>query len=502
MRHSVLLQTKKTTESLFALLGIGLASEFVYWLVFVRPFPLARYYDTIPPVDYAKLTGHSVAGVISFVVGIIALFVGYLMALRMLHSLSGKGAGRHAWAIILGGTAIFGATLVLAYPTAAIDVLIYAVRTRGWALYGLNPLATAPQQLGGDPWIGLAAEWTDAPSPYGLVWEGLSLLAFRLVRGDFLAHVLALKAMAALFQLGCAGLVALIVGRLKPEWALVGAAAFAWNPLALLESAGNGHNDIVMTFFLLLAVYFAVAGRRWLVIPALSLSIFTKFVPAIVLPFFLLYLIRREPTWRRRLTVGAGNLLLATGLGVALMAPVWPGWNQWAVRDLGVGAGKSPFALLVLILRPWLTTNVAFDASRYLLGGLFVLIYLWLAWRALSDPPHVTGVVLAPTFGILFWYLVLPNQQFHAWYLLWPLALAVLLIPSPALPTMIAFGLTAWLSIPLYETLRVWWWNFLSPLVIHAIAVPFVFGLPLLVGYYYRAHKERVRAWLAKEALA
>jgi alpha-1,6-mannosyltransferase len=494
-----LLQPKKTTEALFTLLGVGLASQFVYWLVFVRPFPLARYYDTIPPVDYAKLTGHSVAGVTSFVLGMLALFVGYLIALRMLHTLSRGGASRYAWAIILGGTVIFCATLVLAYPTAAIDVLIYAVRTRGWALYGLNPLATAPQQLPGDPWVGLAAEWTDAPSPYGLVWEGLSLLAFRLAGGDFLAHVLALKAIAALFQLGCAVLVALILRRFKPEWALVGAAAFAWNPLALLESAGNGHNDIVMTFFLLLAVYLAVAGRRWLVIPAMTLSVFTKFVPVIVLPFFLLYLIRQETTWRRRVTAGAGNLLLAAGLGVALMAPVWPGWQQWAVRDLGSGAGKSPFALLVLILRPWLTTNFAFDVSRYLLGGLFALVYLWLAWRALSGPPHLTRIVLAPTFGIFFWYLVLSNQQFHAWYLLWPLAMAVLLIPSPALPSMIAFGLTAWLSIPLYETLRVWWWNLLPPLVLHAIAVPFVFGLPLLVGLYYRANKERLGALLAIE---
>ncbi|MEJ2560185.1 MAG: hypothetical protein P8186_29020, partial [Anaerolineae bacterium] len=37
-------------------------------------------------------------------------------------------------------------------------------------------------------------------------------------------------------------------------------------------------------------------------------------------------------------------------------------------------------------------------------------------------------------------------------------------------------------SITLYETLRVWWWDILTPLVIHAVAIPFVFGLPLLVG--------------------
>jgi alpha-1,6-mannosyltransferase len=484
----------RTTDALLTLAGVGLASGLIYWLVFVRPFPLARLYNTIPPVDYAKLTDHSVAGAISYTLAIIALFVGYVVALRAIRSLSEDPAQRRwGWGIVLGGTILFSVTLVLAYPITAIDLLIYAVRTRGWALYGLNPLATPPQNLPGDPWVGLSAEWSDAPSPYGSVWEGTSLLAFKLAGGDFLAHLFALKIVAILAYLGCVVLVALILRRLKPEWTLVGTAAFAWNPLVLLESVANAHNDILMVFFLLLAIYFAASDRRWLVTPALMLSISTKFVPVVVVPFFWLYLIRLETSWRRRLLVAAGNLALAVGLGVLLMAPVWPGWEDWAVRDLGQGAGKSPFALLVLFLRPWLTTNVAFDVSRTLMGGIFLLIYLWLAWRALTGPATLTNVVLVPSFGIFFWYLMLPNQQFHAWYLLWPMAIAVLLMPMLAFTQIFVFGLTALLSITLYETLRVWWWDTLTPLVLHAIAVSLVFGLPLLVGLCYRTRKDRSR---------
>jgi alpha-1,6-mannosyltransferase len=218
------------------------------------------------------------------------------------------------------------------------------------------------------------------------------------------------------------------------------------------------------------------------VTPALTLAILTKFIPLMVLPFFLLYLIRQETGWPRRLAVAAGHLAVAAGLGAALMAPVWPGWERWAVRGLGGGAGKSPFALLVLLLRPWLTTNLAFDVSRYVLGGIFLLIYLWLAWRALSGPSSLANVVLAPAFGVFFWYLVLPNQQFHAWYLLWPLAMAVLLLPSRALAQVAVFGLTALLSITLYEIVRVWYWDALDVLTLHVISIPFVFGPPLLAG--------------------
>jgi len=473
----------RTDDALLTLAGVALLSELVYWLVFVRPFPLARLYHTIPPLDYAKLTGHSVGGAVSYMLGIIVLFAAYVIGLRAVRTLPEDAlARRWAWGIVVGGALVFGATLALAYPTTAIDMLIYAVRTRGWALYGLNPLATAPQELPGDPWAGLAAEWADAPSPYGPVWEGPSLLAFHLVAGDFLAHLFALKVMAILAYLGCTILVGLILRRIKPEWALVGVAAFAWNPLALLEAVGNAHNDILMVFFLLLAIYFAVSDRRWLVIPVLTLSILTKFVTLMVVPFFLIYLVRQESSWRRRLLVGAGNLALAAGLGMVLMAPVWPGWDDWAVRDLGGGAGKSPFALLVLILRPWLTTNVAFDVRRYLLGGVFLAIYAWLAWRAVTGPPTLKNVVLVPAFWVFFWYLMLPNQQFHAWYLLWPLAVAALLIPSSSFTRVVVFGLTALLSITLYETMRIWWWDTLQPLALHAIAIPLVFGLPLVVA--------------------
>ena len=473
----------KARHDLLTLAGIGLASALVYWLVFVRPFPLAHLYATIPPVDYAKLTGHSVGGAMRYTLAILALFAGYVVALRTLRQLPARTPlQRQAWILVIGGAILFSATLALAYPTTAIDLLIYGVRTRGWAIYNLNPLAAAPQQLPGDPLAGLAAEWADAPSPYGLVWEGASRLVFGLAGGDFLAHLFGLKAMAVLAFLGCVALVALTMRRLNPDWTLVAAAALAWNPLALLEAAGNGHNDTLMTFFMLAAVTFAASERRWLVIPALTLSILTKFVTVLVFPFFLLYLVRRQASWPGRAGVALANLALAAGLGLALMAPVWPGWENWAVRDLGQGAGKSPFALLVLLLRPWLTTNVAFDVSRALLGGLFLVIYLWLAWRALSGPPDLPHVVLAPSFGVFFWYLMLPNQQFHAWYLLWPLALGALLIPSPDFTRVAVFGLTALLSITLYETLRVWWWDTLTPLVLHLIAVPLVFGPPVVVG--------------------
>ena len=95
-------------EALFVVAGIGLVSEIAYWLVFGRPFPLAGLYGTLPPVDYAKLTGHSVRGALSFTLAIAALFAGYVVALYHAR----RAPSRPMWGIVLAGAVLLGSTAV------------------------------------------------------------------------------------------------------------------------------------------------------------------------------------------------------------------------------------------------------------------------------------------------------------------------------------------------------------------------------------------------------
>ena len=64
------------------ILIVGL-SAVIYLLIFGLPFPLSQHYNTIPPVDYSKLTNYSVGGVVAYVVGLALLFGLYLWALRL-----------------------------------------------------------------------------------------------------------------------------------------------------------------------------------------------------------------------------------------------------------------------------------------------------------------------------------------------------------------------------------------------------------------------------------
>jgi hypothetical protein len=456
---------------------IGVASALLYLLIFTLPFPLPRLYATIPPVDYTKLTGYSPAGLLSYVFSISSLFGLYWAAVRLTIPDEGHPSAITAPFIFLGGL-IFSLILIFSYPLTAIDLFIYAIRTRGWALYELPPLATPPEALpSADPWLGLAGEWVDAASPYGPAWEWLSLGAFYLSGGQFLGHLLLLKIIGVIAYLGCTGLVYQILRRLYPEWATAGTIAFAWNPLVLFESVQNAHNDILMIFFLLLAIWLFIhlpqaqgTPRYWLLMLllalSLALSILVKFMTVIVAPFFLLVIAFHQPGWMRRLVVLAGLGLLLAGVVLAAMAPVWPGWGNWAVLKAGSGAGRSLLALMILGLRDTLGTNTAFDLSRNLILAVFGLIYLYNLWRIFKAGPQLSGwpirdsfdLLVSATFSSLFWYVLLAAPVFHAWYLLWFLPLAALLAPQQRpLLAAVVFSITALLIIPYFETVRVWY---------------------------------------------
>jgi len=513
-------------------------SAVIYLAIFSLPYPLSQHYNNIPPVDYAKLSGYSALGFISYLVGLALAFGLYLWALRLIMRHSGetsramiglsKSKNRaeaapmppesRAWEpappakldllslrfVLLTG-ALLAVVLLLSYPLGAIDVFVYAIYTRGWALHGLNPLAVSPAQYpAGDPWLSLAAEWINAPSPYGPVWQVLSLGAYYAGGGNFLLQIYALKILAILAYLGCAILIYRILRQTRSDWALAGTIAFAWNPLVLIEVAQNAHNDIVMIFFMLVAVWALTTARRkdspllydGLVCLFLALSIVTKFITIVVVPFFLLALLSRGQRWPDRFARLIGFGLLIGVLIVIGTLPLWPGWDQWAVVQGADSAGRSILALLVLALRDAIQVGSAFDVARKALLGLYVVIYAYALWRVFkiiwqSKEDRSEAIIqqtLASSFLALFWLLLLVMPIFHAWYLLWCFPLAVLLLPQRRpLSAAIVFSITALFIIPYFETIRVWVPELLrNPLLGHLIGVMVLCVPPIVTQLWPR----------------
>lgn len=484
---------------------IAILSGGIY-LAFTLPFLLSKYYAIIPPLDYTKLTHYSPLGFILYILGVLGLFGLYLLALRLFAADGEDNAqGRIAkvcMILLCGG--LFALILIFSYPQTAIDLFVYAIRTRGWTRYGLLPFSVSPDALpASDPWLGLAGEWMDAASPYGPVWEWFSLAAYHIAGGEYFNHLLVLKIIAALAYLGCAWLVYRILLAMRPRWAVAGCAFFAWNPLMLLESVQNAHNDILMIFFLLVAVWAFMQLTKevekralfsLLFIVAFALSILVKFSTLIVLPFFALGLALRQPGWFRRLLSFGIYTFSVIIIVVLVMWPYWPGLDNWAVLDAGQNAGRSLTTLLILALRPLTGTNRAFDLTSGMIYVFLGGIYTWWFLKVVrSQPTTFDGdsdhqpdlapkVPIRASFMVLFWYVLVGVSTFHAWYLLWFIPLAALLVMEKrTVSASVVFSMTALLIIPYFETVRVWipYLN-QNHLLGHAIGVPLLILPPIL----------------------
>jgi len=329
---------------------------------------------------------------------------------------------------------------------------------------------------------------------YGPVWTLLCTALYKvaapLATSHIWGYIVGFRALGLAFHLGNAALVWYILGRLRPQQQIAGTIFYAWNPLTLIEFAGNGHNDAGLVFFLLAAVAAHLAPRRrpWLVALCLTLSILTKFITLLVVPAYLLLLWRDTPAapgrWFSRARVvawaQAGAVALATFVilwapfASALRNPLFlldaTAMSRYdnSLLQLVYWGARS---LLDLILPPDLSTQLAGQGVKLVGRVAFLILWLYMTWRTRD----IDGWLRA-AFWILFGYLVLATPWFWPWYVTWLVALA------PLVATRLATAVTLTFSVSVL-VIYIMWGNILpfdrgSLYPVHNIVA---FGLPLLM---------------------
>ena len=346
---------------------------------------------------------------------------------------------RQALALILVCTAIFGLTLVLLPSLPSDDIFSYILYGRISAVHGANPLISTPADFANDPFLSLVF-WRDVRSVYGPVWLLLSaaLAALGQAFGGSLALYVALfKLLGFAAHLTNAWLIWIILGRLAPDRRLQGTLLYAWNPLCLFEFCASGHNDAVMLTLLLLAVYCLL--REWEVaaLVLFGLSISVKYVPVVLVPFYLALVVRRlrasDMPWLR-VGVAVAWRVGVVALVIALTAlPFWAGPATLGALVLSPPAqqlGNSPAEAISWPLRALAqAVGLAPNAARDLVNtglkviGLFAFAALWL-WQ-FRRTRSLEGMLIAWGWTLL-WYVLIASGWFWPWYVTWAVAVVAL----------------------------------------------------------------------------
>ncbi len=342
-------------------------------------------------------------------------------------------------------------------------------------LQGINPftvlpstLAAAPQQLES---LGLSAQWflqlnsPDYFTIYPPILQGIFMLGAS--AGSILGGVWVMKAVVLAGEITTLFLLRQLLVQLgKPsQWVLW----YGLNPLVIVELCGSLHFEALMIPFLLAAVHLLLRKKLLLSSIFLGLSVATKLLPLMFLPFLLWRL-----GWKRAFlyatTTGITVLLLFSPLLSEEMimgfrkslelyvnrfefnASIWyvirwfgyqdRGWN--IIREVGpqlsqvaavlilLGAllernakaenwpGAILFSLvtyflLSLIVHPWYITTLV--ALAPLTGQRFPLIWsLWLPWTYLayrSDPVEESMWLIMIEYGSVLLWMAIENKAWR-----------------------------------------------------------------------------------------
>jgi hypothetical protein len=511
---------------LLLLLILGSLSELVYVTFFLRPYPLLHYYAS-PLLDLGKITDRSRLSAAAFATAFFLLFILYYAGYRLCLA---QNSSHWPWAVLTFAI-IFSLTLMFVYPVGAVDIFDYIINGRILAHYRLNPFAHVAAEFPDDPLTPYAA-WQKIPSAYGPLWAflaaGTNLLAGS---ADLLANVWAFKGLVILFYVLDIGLIYSILNGIKPAYTLPGIFLFAWNPLLLFETGANGHNDSVMMFFVLLAIYLLLKRKTSLSIIALTGSIMIKFITIILLPFFLLSLLMagekkapqegsaRDPRQAREdkvrgrpklLSQQAAGLssvelrpfsdskrqgtslithgLLSAGVMALLYAPFWTGFGTIRLgQRLSMFTDSLP-TLVMLLLRFWLDAAQA----KWLVGrlalialGLFCLTRL--VRLAFHEHERIAGQLITVSFEVILFYLLFTCTWLQPWYLVWLVALAALVPDLDTAHLTVLFTYTMTWAYIVYHF--VWFWyipamNWMNRLGVHSVAVGATLVIPWAFSGY------------------
>lgn len=454
---------------------------------------------------------------------------------------------RYCLYVLLGGAALFSATLLFQPMLLSDDVFTYIFSGRILAIYHANPLNTAPQQFPSDPYLFWTISGRNSPNIYGPLWLCICTLLASISNSPLISLFL-FKGLELCAHLINIVLVWMILSRIVPTRRVTGTLLYAWSPLALIELAGSGHSEGILLTLLLAATLCFVLLReqqqtsrsyryktvrpqpsltpswfwRICMLMVLGLAIGINMVTLLIAPLYIWFEMRQRRISRALLGF-CWRFVCILSVEILFMLPFWRGSDTFFSLTSSVDMAHfvhSPVGLFTLPLRfiyriifpiiarglpPSMLPDTAADVTiRATAMFIFLLIYANFFSQIRHAPRTPIGMrnrqdtdpqMLLPGFDTLltccslaiFWYLILVSGWFWPWYILWMLWL-VALRPIDAHTT--AILLLSWTALFIYA-----FTGFTKdPLVTYQSAL--IFGIPLtylLIVRNKQRQTERIR---------
>jgi len=224
------------------------------------------------------------------------LFSIYFVVLRI----SAGPQSARVTALLLGAGGLFLLVLAVAPILLSSDVYFYGLYGRMLSVYDVSPYGAGIPFPKSDPFAEFLggrylASW------YGPLWTLICAVVTRFTGEHLGITVLTFRLIGVTAALATAGLIWHCLRRMDPARATQGVVFFLWNPLVIMETGLSAHNDVVMMFFVVLAIAFHLRGWKSAAVVALTLSALVKFLTGMLIPLYICFVLRECRSWGSRL---------------------------------------------------------------------------------------------------------------------------------------------------------------------------------------------------------
>ena len=214
---------------------------------------------------------------------------------------------------------VFRAIYLLVFPELSDDVFRYIwdgmLTNEGISPYSMLPSEWSNVGLSQD--FGNMLHQLNSPDYYSIyppVLQSVFALSVWLGNGQLLSSVITLRVLVLLAELGSM----VLIWKLLKAWKMNtrNLMLYALNPLVIIEFAGSLHGEVFMIFFLLLSLWLLAEKRQWVSATVFGLSVGTKLLPLMFLPFYI-----KRLGWLKSMIYGTVVILIVAVLYVPFWTP-------------------------------------------------------------------------------------------------------------------------------------------------------------------------------------
>ncbi|MFA6635522.1 MAG: polyprenol phosphomannose-dependent alpha 1,6 mannosyltransferase MptB [Candidatus Omnitrophota bacterium] len=346
-----------------------------------------------------------------------------------------------------GLTVTVSLLLCFSHAVHSSDLYEYCIRGRMAGLYGINPYFSMPSDIQSDMFYPLIF-WKNTPECYGPAWVYIGIFNTLLFPNSLILTIFFHKFVLFVFLLAGGYFFFKICEELNFKNKHILTVAYILNPLMLLMTIVDGHNEIAMVTFILAALWCVLRSRYAVSMILFAVAVNIKFTYVMIAPLFVAYILwgpGPKPLNERLKESAIGIFLAALVTSILWASFTWG--SVPAIIDYYRDVNTWFWADTIPYIFYFILEKTGMDSPRKIIEmgslGIFAISYFFAAIYFFRNVKRDKRAIFTAGSFIFLALYVTNYTPFQPWYLLWVIPLLLLsgIRPKFLLVTMMSYFL-------------------------------------------------------------